>query len=153
MLPHSNPNNQRALFLWPLHDFVVPRQMVTRTSIRNELYLDDVRFYHPLPDGVEPSWMARNRGFGKFSLGLRRAIECFMSNDSTQVVTYGASLLVYNLYFHPLAGYPGPWLGRASLVCHSSADPCVRLDAILMLVFVSAVAFHPYVNRPHPSRC
>ncbi|KAJ0165189.1 Versicolorin B desaturase, partial [Colletotrichum tanaceti] len=32
------------------------------------------------------------------------------------VVAYGASLVVYNLYFHPLAEYPGPWLGRASLL-------------------------------------
>ncbi|KAK2017789.1 cytochrome P450 [Colletotrichum eremochloae] len=32
------------------------------------------------------------------------------------VVAYGASLLLYNLYFHPLAEYPGPWLGRASLL-------------------------------------
>ncbi|KAI0899949.1 hypothetical protein F4806DRAFT_454518 [Annulohypoxylon nitens] len=29
---------------------------------------------------------------------------------------YSVWSVVYNLYFHPLAGFPGPLLGRASLV-------------------------------------
>lgn len=41
-----------------------------------------------------------------------------MSADerSLKALTYTVSAIIYNLYFHPLAKFPGPILARASLV-------------------------------------
>ena len=70
---------------------------------------------------------------GMASLECIHVAPSFLSIDASLQIL-GAVLLhaLYNVFLHPLANFPGPLLGRASLVC--SLREIDQLDGLISLV-------------------
>lgn len=53
-----------------------------------------------------------------FSEGLLHSVSTLerQAYAEAKLLVYEIGSVIYNLYFHPLARYPGPWLARATLV-------------------------------------
>jgi hypothetical protein len=54
------------------------------------------------------------------ALGIQNTIFLLTSLFFTFLFTR----IIYNIYFHPLARFPGPFLARATLVSSSCNHPC-----------------------------
>lgn len=52
----------------------------------------------------------------------------FTANTCVQFLSNVFGTCIYNIYFHPLAKFPGPVLGRASLVsCNKIRNPSMTI--------------------------
>ncbi|EAW12425.1 cytochrome P450 [Aspergillus clavatus NRRL 1] len=71
-----------------------------------------------------------------------------------QILVYVSTQSLYNIYFHPLAGFPGPLVARASLVCflHSSMSPCsvfTRFRQAWRIYHSMGGRFHRAIDEQH----
>jgi hypothetical protein len=73
--------------------------------------------------------------YGSGILGLLVRLEHpsrdIIQTNKQKLTVYWTGLVIYNIYFHPLASYPGPLLARSTLV-----------RAWLLVMYLEAIVIH-----------